>query len=148
MRFLNENFHHKILGNAVWCATQNCPQLVLLHRRSIIVRYIRFCVSFIKFYNLFTRVHPRSGRHCVWGRFVCCLSVCTACSGRLHNGRRLAAVVCVQFALRSRYSSAHPAGRQSGVQRRPAVPQHRPEGHLLRHRMQVRPCSRPRPDAR
>ena len=79
---------------------------------------------------------------------VCCLSVCTAFSDGLYNGRRLAAVDSLQFTMWSRYTSAHSTDCQSGVERRPAVRQHCPERHLLRHRLQVRPCARPRPNAR
>jgi len=66
----------------------------------------------------------------------------------LYNGRRLAAVVVMQFAMWTWYSTSRSAGSQNGVEWRQAVLQHRPEGHLLRHWVQVRPSARPRPDAR
>jgi len=77
--------------------------------------------------------------------------VCGLCgwlSGGLHVGGRLAAVDGMQLALWARHSSAGAPHRQGGVERRPTVREHRPEGHLLRDAVQVRARPRSRPDAR
>ena len=76
--------------------------------------------------------------------FVCSV----LCSGGLHPGWRLATVDCVQFALWPRHSTSNSSRGPAGFQRWTTVSEHRPEGHLLRNRVQVRTRTRTRTNAR